>query len=299
MSFIELVNRNLSCVIAPHLGGAVMRLDVIKRGTVINVLQPTPEGTTDPRLFALTHLAPIGGAVRGNAFKWDGKPKTVEPNLPDAKFYTNGIAWQRPWTGKKDGKYSATLKYFHKQAPGWPFDFSVTAVFDLEEDNLTITYELASEVKQGAHPIGFGSSLRLPKSKNILLSAGVSSIWTVDADNVPVTLAEVPYELDIKEGLQLNSVDTPERWYNGWTGKASIDYAESKLSLMLKSGDPLSWLGMSCRKADDFLRLTTLTHVPGVLDIKGHDEEETGWRVLGPGESIEGQLTIDVDLNMY
>jgi aldose 1-epimerase len=299
LSFIELVNRNLSCIIAPHLGGAVMRLDVVKRGSVINVLRPTPEGATDPREFALIHMAPMGGAVRDNTFKWDGKPKTLEPNLPDFPFFYNGVAWQRPWTGKKDGKYSATLKYMHKQAPGWPFDFSATAVFDLEEDNLAITYEMANESKQGTYPIGFGSSFLLPRQKNILLSAGVSSIWTTDSHGVPVTLTEVPYELDIKEGLQLNGVDTPERWFTGWTGKASIDYAESKLSVTVKAGDPLSWLGLACRKSDDFLRLTTLSHVPGVLDIRGHDEEETGWRVLGPGESISGQVKIDVDLNMY
>jgi len=295
---IELQNRNLSCVIAPELGAAVLRLDIIKRGVSLPVLTPTPAGCLDPQQFAVYHIAPVGGAVRGNSFKWDGKPRTLEPNVTGLPFFTNGVAWQRPWVGKKDGKYSVTCTYMHKQAPGWPFDFSVRAVFDLEEDNLAITYELANESKQGILPIGFGASLRIPKPKNVLISAGVSSLWQVDANNIPTHMGEVPFHLDLKEGLQLNAIDTPERWYNGWTGKASLDYVESKISTTIKTQDPLRYLGFACSKADDFLRLTALSHVPGMLDLKGYDEDETGLRMLGPGESISSQIKIDVDASL-
>jgi aldose 1-epimerase len=296
---IELINRNLSCVIAPELGASVMRLDILKRGVSIPVLTPTPEDCTDPRLFALTHLAPICGPVRNNSFKWDGKPKDLLPSFADEKLYRNGIAWQRPWVGKKDSRNAATCVYTHKKAEGWPFDFTIRTIFDLEEDNLTITYEFANESKQGAHPVGFGSSLRIPKSNKMLLSAKISSIWTNDADGVPLTNGEAPFNLDLKEGLEILGLDTPERWYSGWIGKATLDYAESKLSLTIKAGDPFTHLGFACRKDDDFLRFSTLSHVPGVLDIKGYDEDETGMRIIGPGESLTGQIKIDVDLSAY
>lgn len=276
-----------------------MRLDILKRGISIPVLVPTPEGATDPRLFALAHIAPVCGPVRHNQFKLDAKPKELQPNFPDEPLYRNGIAWQRPWTGKKDGKYAATCTYVHKQAEGWPFDFSIRAVFDLEEDNLTITYELNNDSKQTTYPIGFGSTMRIPKVPKILLSAGVSTIWLNDANGVPLTNGEVPFNLDLKEGLELLGVDTPERWFSGWVGKASLDYAESKLSLTLKSSDPLLHLGFGCGKADDYLRMSILSHVPGVLDMRGYDEDETGLKVLGPGESISGQIKIDVDLAAY
>lgn len=296
---IELQNKALSCVIAPELGAAVMRLDVVKKGATYHVLRPTPDGSTDPREFALAHLAPIGGPVRHNKFKWDGKEKLLTPNLPDVALFTNGVAWQRPWEGKKDGRFSATLKYTHKNQPGWPFDFSIIAVFDLEEDHLIITYELANEGKQGICPVGVGSSMLLPKAKNTLISAGINTLWHMDENNVPTTMGEVPFNLDLKEGLTLDAVDTPQRWYSGWTGKASIDYAESRLSTMVKSEGDMPHLGFECHKSNDYFRLTALSHIPGALDMKGYDEDETGLLVIGPGETITAKIKVDVDLGMY
>ena len=296
---IELVNRNLSCTIVPDLGGAITRLDIVRRGNVVNVLHPTPAGTTDPRQLSLTHIAPIGGPVRKNTFKWEGKPRTLEPNFPDEPLYRNGIAWQRPWLGKKDGKFSATLRYMHKHAPGWPFDFSLTAVFDLEEDHLVITYELANESRQGMAPIGFGTSILLPKSRNSSLSAGVSSLWHVDEQGVPTTTGEVPFDLDLKEGLQLPLLETRERWFAGWTGKSVLDYADSRISTTFKADDPLEHFGLECHKDDPFVRMTALSHVPGMMDIRGHDEDETGYRVLGPGDCLSAQVKLDIDFGSF
>ena len=300
---LELRNRNLTCVIAPEFGASVLRLDVVKKGATYNVLAPTPADILKPgcdqRHFSLAHIAPWGGPIRNNRFKWEGKFKDLEPNLPDAPLFTHGIVWQRPWEGKKDGKHSATFKYVHKKQPGWVFDFSIIAIFDLEEDHLAVTYELANEGKMGIMPVGFGSTMRLPKLRKTLLSAGVSTLWHEDATGVPTTPGEVPFSLDLKEGVQLDAVNTPDRWFSGWTGKASLDYAESKMSLMVKAETPICHLGFACNKADDFMRLTPLTHVPGALDILGCDEDETGYAVLGPGESTTAKIRIDVDLGLY
>lgn len=299
---IELQNRALTCAIVPEFGASVIRMDVVRKGTSYNVLSPTaPEVLVpgfDPRLVSLAHIAPVGGPIRHNKFRWDGKDKLLQPNLPGFPVFTNGVAWQRPWTGKKDGKHSATCRFEHKADATWPFSFSMIVIFDLDEDNLSVTYEIANEGKQGIMPVGFGATMRLPKNRNAEVSSGVSSLWQADAEGVPTHMVEVPFNLDLKEGLKLDLLDTPERWFSGWIGKLSVDY-ESKLSIMLKAESELAHLGFSCSKADDFIRLTPLTHTPGMLDLKGFDEEETGYRVLGPGESTGGKFKVDVDLSLY
>lgn len=301
---IELQNRNLSCAIAPDCGAAVMRLDIVRKGVVHHVLRPTaPElisPETDPRLFALTHMIPLCGPVRGNQFKWDGKPKELAPNLPDTPLFTNGIGWQSKWAGKKDGKYSATCRMHHKANAVWPFEFAANIIFDLEEDNLAITYEITNEGKMGLMPVGFGADIALPRHPKTMLSAGVSSIWHVDEQGVPTTLGEVPFNLDIKEGIVLDSFKTERPlWYQGWSQKASIDYALTRLSTMIKTDSILEHLGCHVPKDKDFFHLSVMSHAAGVLSMQNGDEGETGFRVLGPGEGITGRLKIDVDLNLY
>lgn len=300
---IELQNKTLSCVIVPEFGAAVTRLDVGRKGTVYPVLMPTPAEAlvpgVDPRLFSLAHIAPYGGPIRHNRFKWNGKFRELEPNLPDCPLFTNGIVWQRSWVGKKDGRYAATCSYVHKKQPGWPFDFSLTAVFDLDEDNLAITYELTNEGKQGTMPYGLGATFRLPRSRKALLCAGVSSLWHEDANHVPTRMGEVPFNLDLKEGVTLDTTETRERWFAGWTGKATVDYVENSMSLLVKAETPLTHLGFACASGADDFRLSLLSHVPGALDIIGHDEDETGYAVLGPGESVTAQIKIDVDMSLY
>ena len=295
---IELQNRDLVCTIVPELGAAVTRLAVVRKGRTYDVLAPAPQGATDPRQMSLAHIAPFGGPVRNNTFKWDSRPYFVEPNFADEPLFRNGVAWQNAWTGKKDGKYSATLKYVHKKQPGWPFDFSLVVVYDLEEDHLIVTYELQNETRQGTCPIGLGTTLRLPRVPKMLLSAGVGTIWTNDEQGVPRLSADVPFNLDLKEGLSLDGFETPERWYADWTGKATLDYADSRLSTMIKGDGEMKFLGIAAGKHEDYLRLSTLSHVPGALDIKGYDEDQTGLRTLGPGDGFGAQLKVDVDLSV-
>jgi len=300
---IELQNRGLTCTIVPGFGASVTRLDFEKRSKTYHVLQPTaPEALVpgcDPRLFSLAHVMPVGGPIRHNKFRWEGKDKLLQPNIPGIPTFYNGNAWQRPWEGKKEGKNAATCRFTHKADDVWPFSYSVVAIFDLEEDNLSVTYEVASEMKQGVMPLGFGSTMLFPKPHGTSISSSVSSMWHQDDELVPTTNGDAPFNLDLKEGLQLDALDTHERWYSGWVGKASIDYTESKLSVMVKAYGEYPHLGFESHKNQNTFRLTALTHVPGILDLKGYDEDETGYQVLGPGESTSAKLKVDVDLSLY
>lgn len=118
---IELVNRGLSCTIVPEFGASVVRLDFTKRGETYQILSPTPAELLvpgmDPRLLALTHIAPIGGPVRHNKFKLDGKEMLLQANLPDKPFFTNGLVWQRPWTGKNRAKMQPHVPSFTRPMP--------------------------------------------------------------------------------------------------------------------------------------------------------------------------------------
>lgn len=299
--FIELRNKNLVCVISPELGGAVTKLEIEKKGVKYQVLHATEEEALtakDPRRISLVHLAPYGGPMRaGGNFKWDSRPFSVAPNFPDEKLFRNGIAWQRAWMGKKDGRHSATLKFTHKKQPGWPFDFSLIAVFDLEEDNLSITYEMANEGRTGTMPLGIGCEMRLPRMKGTLLTAGISNMWQQDADGVPTLPGEVTYDLDLKQGIVIDNLDA-QRWFSGWTGRAAVDYPESKLSTSIKTTD-FGFLGFSIKPKNPYFRLAALSHIPGMLDIKGQDPDDMGFRWLGAGESYTARVKIDVDLSLY
>ncbi len=298
---LEIQNKHLVCVIVPECGAAVTSLALVKKSVTTNILVPTPPelvipGAFDPRLFSLTHIAPWGGAIRNNTFKWNGKPRTVTPNLPDVPLFTHGIGWLSAWTGKKDGRHSASCRLNHKANEIWPFDFTLTTVFDLEEDNLVISYELTNESRSGTMPTGLGTRMRLPRGRNTLLSAGISSLWLEDENYVPLTMGEVPFNIDLKEGIKLDAVNTRERWFNGWTRRLSIDYAESRMSVTIKADDEMRHLGFSCSGNNHHFTLTPMTHVPGAMDIRGYDEDETGFREIGPGESFETKIKIDVEL---
>ncbi len=303
MEVVELQNSLLRCVIAPQLGASVVRLDVQHKKMTVPVLVPTPEEnlteTCDPRLLSLAPIAPIGGLVRHNHFKWEGKVYDITPNFSDLPLFYNGIAWQQPWTGKKDGKNAASFRFFHKKDSFWPFDFSLTTIYDLETDHLKVTHELSYEGNTGTMPWGLGATMRLPGNASTHLCANVGGIWNNDPQGVPLKPAEIPFNLDLKEGLTLAEINCEERWFNDWVGTLSAEYVEKKISLMIKAHKLLSHLGFTHNKSEPEFRVTALSHVPGMMDLVGYDEDETGLKNLGPGESVVTSFKIDVDVNLY
>jgi len=298
---IELKNKNLSCRIAPALGGAVLGLDMTRKGEIYHVLQPTPEAALtggDTRAFSLTHCLPFGGPLRGNTLKWDTKVYPLQPALPGLPIVEDGIGWARPWVGKKDGKFSISLKLVHKADETWPFDFVATIVYDLEEDNLVVSYEISYEGRNGTMPIGLGTRLRFPQRRDTVLTANVRTVWAMDAGGVPLTAKEIPFNLALKEGQDLQKL-VAAHWFSDWTGKAMIDYATTKMSIAVKGQEGFTHIGAFSNPDGEVFTLFPLTHVPGMTDIKGHDEDETGLRWLGPGESFAAQLKVDVDMSLY
>jgi len=274
-------------------------MNMTRKGIAHNVLQPTFANDLtefNPRGFALTHIAPIGGRIRGNQFKWNSKPYNLQPNFANEALFRNGIAWQHAWVGKKDSRYAATLVYKHSKQPDWPFDFTLRAVFDLEEDNLNIAYEISNDARTGTMPWGIGTEMRFPKQPGTMLTANVKQMWRMDGDGIPTDPDELSFDLNLKEGLMVENLDA-RRWFSGWSGKAIVDHTKSQSSITIKGTD-MGFLGMSSQPENPYFRVMTLTHIPGVLDIKAYDEDETGLGILGPGESATASVKIDVDMGL-
>ena len=278
---IELRNKNLVCVINPAKGGAITRLEIEKKGRVYPILGGP--------LFI---LAPIMGKIRNNAFKWEGKPYTSDLD------YRDGPSRLGMWEGKRDNRSAATLRFKHTGNAYWPFSFSLHTVVDVDEDNITLTTELTNEERSGTMPAGLGARLTLPRPPRTHVMGGVSSLWAEDEGGIPTLPGEVTFNLDLKEGLTLDGLEA-SRWFSGWTGKAVIEYPETKHALSIKAEDGYGFIAINTTPRRANFELTLSTHIAGMLDIKGPDEDELGLLRLGPGESILRSFKIDVDLGVY
>ena len=282
LSVISLSLGKLDCQIDPALGGAVLGLHYGGRP----FLRPTVQGTkaVDSACFAMLPYCNriVGGAVRLGKHAWPIKPNFGMPPAP-----CHGDGWQSAWTICDLTASSALLSLTSRAVP---YAYRAEQCFELDSTGLRISMSIVNR-GEITMPFGLGIHPYFPDPQNATVRFAAQRFWLEGPDRLPTEPISLPPELDAAAGLRI-SPHWRNNCYDGWDGKASIDWNDGRTLQLAGSGFEV--LHLFRPEAQDFFCLEAQSHVSGAMGWP--DGTDYGIVALAPGASMAASLMLSPSL---
>jgi aldose 1-epimerase len=301
MNLEILQNQRLRLTVAPELGASVVGLELYQAGFWLPILRPTP-----PAALAQKHspdtssyvLAPYSNRIRDGRFRFGGKTYQLRPNWPDGQQTIHGEVHGRPWSAQRLDGHTLRCAFDASglQDLNFPFPFRVEVAYRLQGDGLEISTMLAN-VGTEPMPAGFGHHpyfmRRIGLSDEARLSFEAQGVYLTDASRLPSRPAQaLPPEFDFSRPRPLGATQL-DHVFAGWKGRLQLDWPGSGWQMVLEA-DPIFSHLVVFTAPDGSVALEPVTHATDGFNLMSQGWDNTGVRVLEPGEEISGCLRLSL-----
>lgn len=231
-------------------------------------------------------LVPFGNRIENNRFHFEGQDYILQPNTADP-LALHGDGWLRRWTILRQAPDGIVFRYEHDLAPGSPFAYEVIEVINIGDDSFSLSLTVTNKANRRL-PYGIGFHPYFPRTPKTHLFANVKRHWSERENHLPGRAGPLPAELDFIGGTTL-----PGRWLNnafdGWDGKARIEWPESGMALSLEADEIFSHFVLYSPSEDSgFFCFEPMTHLPNA-----HGAGKFADLVaLAPGQQLSGRMTL-------
>ncbi len=291
MTDLTIASDGIECVVTTA-GGAIWRLDALStEGAKIPLLRSPPSGPARDALHAACFpFVPFGNRVAGNSFRFRDKTYRLEPNTARDPHYLHGDGWLGQWSVLDHEPHRVRLGFAYN---GSVYRYEAQQTFAADARGLTATLAVTN-MADDLLPFGVGWHPFLPLGPQTTLKASATSYWTEGAGFLPDAQKPIPTELDFSAPR-----DIPRHWVNGtfegWDGRARIDWPERGISLVISTIPTLSRyvIFVSDKTFDpayagDFFCFEPMSHT-----ANGHNLADLGClTALAPGESLSGSMRL-------
>ncbi|MDX3974373.1 aldose 1-epimerase [Shinella sp.] len=292
MAATELDNGTARIVVRPDLGAGLTAFDVRHRSGWQPIFRTVDPATAHP--FALSNilLVPFSGRVSGGGFSFDGTFHALPRNVEAEKYPLHGNGFAARWDVISQSADAITLS-LSSDGPG-PFRYDATMSYRLDGAGLVMALSLINRAKIRL-PYGAGFHPWFVRDSDTTLSAPADGVWLEQPNHLPKAYEPVVSHPD----MDFNSPrPLPARWINnwfdGWNGKARIDWPTRGLAADVTASDALSQYVVFSPAADaDFFCFEPVTHPVDAFNLPGAAEDH-GLKILAPGEalSVETRITV-------
>lgn len=265
----------------PALGGAVGAL----RHRNVDVLRPTPAGTSDPLGTASFPLVPYANRIADGRFEFEGQAITLPRNFGDHPHSLHGVGWQRQWSVRRQSEAEALLGLAHPGDADWPWPFDAEQHFALHDTGLSVTLTLRN-VGEVAMPAGLGFHPYFPASAETRLQAQVEGAWLSDDTQLPTQRVGAGHFGGWSIGDGVARPALVDHCHDGWDGEARID--QGTYIVRLKASGT-RWLHLYMPPGKAFFCAEPVSHLPDAVNHPGN-----GMAVLAPGEALTIEMRIEV-----
>ncbi|MDI7864124.1 aldose 1-epimerase [Rhizobiaceae bacterium n13] len=281
---LHLQNGNLSVEVS-RFGGSL--LSGHYRG--IPFLKPTPTaGIASQRhgVEAGFPLVPYGNRIEANTFEFAGKRFAMPPNTADP-FCLHGDGWLAEWEVISQAGNEAVLRHVHRTEPPNPYAYETIQTVRLDDDGLALSLSVTNK-SDAALPYGLGFHPFFPRTQQMRLQAQAGRYWTEREGHLPDLPVAVPEGLDFTASKPL-----PRHWinnvYDGWNGKAWMEWPEYGLSLSLTADGIFRCFMIYAPDTDaSFFCFEPMSHLPNA-----HNMLPSGGLVtLMPEQSLAGSMRL-------
>lgn len=284
--------------VLPGLGGCWSFGQVRVAGTWVDLLRPTPDDALgDPERTASFPLVPWSNRIRDGLLEWHGKSFQLVRNGPDGTAM-HGAVRQLPWHVESRSASALELRFTSDDVVGvnWPWRFSARQIVSLEDETLAVTLSLTND-DDVPFPAGFGHHpyfRRRLGDEDAVLQVDAVAGYALDHGMAVRSAGSVPKRANFRKPRPLGSefVDdvltglgpVPARWH----------YPDAGTEVQLRTDPAFSHLVVYLPQGSDHFAVEPVTHVNDGFTLHAQGVTGTGVRVLVPGETFTGALTLTV-----
>lgn len=228
-------------------------------------------------------MVPLCNRVAGNGFAFGGRDWRLKPNAADP-LYLHGDGWLAEWQAVALQDDRARLAFCHDTGP---FRYRAEQEIALNRNSLFLRLSVQNE---GAEPMPFGLGFHpyFPR-EGAKVTFTATARWTEGPGHLPgERQTTIPDEVDFSHPQPL-PLAGQNNAYEGWSGRARIDWTDMALDL---TPDPLFDALMLYAPLSDrgFFCLEPMSHLPDALN-RPH---QPGLRILAPGATLSGTMTMTI-----
>lgn len=285
---VELVAGDTRLTVCPEVGGAIAGLT----WRDAPILRPTPGvaiAERNVRRMASYPLVPYSNRIGYAKLDFQRQAFELRPNFPPEPHAIHGVGWQRAWQVAAHAGNELELTLRHAPDQDWPFAFDAQQVFSLAEGQLTVRLAITNRDTRDT-PAGLGFHPFFPLAQGVRLQTTWDGCWESGEDKLPTRWIPLPPEADFRASRAVGDW-TVDRRFTHWSREAHLDYPTHRTTL--RASALLTHMVCYVPGGHDFIALEPVSHVV-VSDSVPGTETDTTLRVLRPGESLAGSMTLTI-----
>ena len=246
-------------------------------------------GAADPLATACFPLLPYSSRIKNGHFSFAGESHQLPLNFGDHPHSIHGVGWQSLWQVKEHSDNQAVLELSHDGA-GWPFPFYASQTFTLE--NSTLSHEIAiTNQADIAAPAGLGMHPYFLRHGRAELRAAVDAVWLTDETCLPTERVPCPDHWNLSAGADVDGL-LCDNQFESWNRHAQILWPDKNMSLELTASEGIERLVVYAPKNEKFFCVEPVSHMTDAFNRAANCDENTGMRILAPGESWNVSMTL-------
>lgn len=273
---ISLRSDGSAATLLPHLGGSVGNFSVGGRA----ILRPTRPDAASPLEAACFPLVPYANRIAHGRFTFAGEDHALPRNVAGFDDPLHGLGWIMPWAVTHEAADRAVLSCLHAADAHWPWDWSATQGFVLEDGALHVTLEVVNRSAR-AMPCALGLHPYFVREPGAQVRFAAQGVWLGDARMIPETTAPADAFGDFAWGAAPDPAALTDNCWFGWQGKATLGGDVSVTS------PDAGFLHLFAPPGEDFLCLEPTTAMPDALN-----RADGGTTVLEPGAAMALRMTV-------
>lgn len=293
MFLLNLNYGDLSCRIAPEMGGAIYSFDCQANGKTQPLMRPTP--SEDAHLitdFSSWPLVPFSNRINKGKFSFGGKNYRVPVTwLGPPHHASHGHGWERPWTVAFSDASRCDLTFAFDDKAIWPFPYKAFQSFKLDQQGLHIHLSLTNTGKE-AMPAGIGIHPYFPKTPGTTLQATVGHLWEIDDATIPVRRVPAPAEYDFSSPKSLDQARL-DHCFDGYGGLMEIVWPGQPVKLRVTSSNNLKHLVVYTPQGQNFFCAEPVSHMPDAVNRLHDNTIDTGLVIVQPGETLSADYCFE------
>src|SRR6185437_1960076 len=227
---------------------------------------------------------PFCNRVRDGRFSFRGREVSLPRNMPGQKHPLHGQGWRSAWHVLEASDSFAQIAFQH-EARDWPWTYHSRMTVMLKDRGLEVVLSCRN-LSDEPMPCGLGLHPYYPCDAETVLDTGVTEVWTVDDEIMPVGKAPATGRYDLKarkvcgQGL--------DNGYEGWSGEAVLRWPSRGRGLKLTSKAPRFQLFSPTEGG--LIAAEPVTNANAALNHPEAEWEKLGLTILKPNERV--QLTV-------
>lgn len=213
-----------------------------------------------------------------------GERRALPRYIEDCALAIHGFGWKQAWTVEESNASALNLLLCDKQSP-WPSAYQAEQSFELNPQGFQASLKITN-IGEEALPAGIGFHPYFPRG-DCELMIGLDMMWEQDERGLP--LKSMPSGWDGCEYMPLELCRL-DHSFSGWDGVAEMRWPSRNLTLELTADEALREL-VIYSPDEDYFCVEPVSHLTNAM-FAADEERRRGWRVLAPGEKLEGSITL-------